>query len=138
MARAKPERLTPLETLIMKALWDASPASVRQVQERLEPVKPMAYNTVLTVMRILRDKGFVTSQRDGRTDLYDPAVSREHMGQRSYRAAAESFFAGSAQALVSHLLNGEELSEDELKTLRGEINQRLKTQKKGGDNAKVG
>ena len=133
MARAKPDRLTPLETMIMKALWEASPASVRQVQQRLESVKPMAYNTVLTMMRILRDKGFVTSQRDGRTDLYDPVVSREHMGQRSYREAAESFFAGSAQALVSHLLNGEELSEEELKTLRGEINQRLKTQRKGDD-----
>ncbi len=57
-------RLTTLETLIMNALWEESPAAVRQIQERLMRVKPMAYNTVLTMMRILREKGFLTSERE--------------------------------------------------------------------------
>ena len=76
-------RLTPLETLIMNVLWDDSPAAVRQVQQRLESVKPMAYNTVLTVMRILREKGFLVSEREGRSDLYRPVVTRQDMAQRS-------------------------------------------------------
>ncbi len=45
------KKLTPLETLIMSALWDESPAAVKQIQERLNSVKPMAYSTVLTMMR---------------------------------------------------------------------------------------
>ena len=68
---------------IMNVLWDESPAAVKQVQERLKSVRPMAYNTVLTMMRILRDKGFLTSEPKGRADLYRPIVTREDMGRRS-------------------------------------------------------
>ena len=59
-------KLTPLETIIMNALWDQSPAAVKQVRERLKTVKPMAYSTVLTMMRILRDKGFLASVRQAK------------------------------------------------------------------------
>ena len=92
------KKLTPLETLIMNVLWDESPAAVRQVQERLMSVKPMAYNTVLTIMRILRDKGFVVSEREGRSDLYRPVVTREDMGRRSLGEIIDSFFSGSAES----------------------------------------
>ena len=77
MAKRTAKRLTPLETLVMDAVWTLAEATVRNVQEHLKPVKPMAYNTVLTVMRILRDKGFLTSEREGRSDVYRPLVSRE-------------------------------------------------------------
>ena len=52
MAAKEPtdRKLTPLETLIMNELWDDSPAAVKQVQERLQAIKPMAYSTVLTMM----------------------------------------------------------------------------------------
>ena len=97
--RDKPDKkLTPLETLIMNVLWDESPAAVKQVQERLTAVKPMAYNTVLTIMRILRDKGFVVSEREGRSDLYRPVVTREDMGRRSLGEVIDSFFSGSARS----------------------------------------
>ena len=127
MARGKSngKRLTPLETLIMNALWDGAPLSVRQVQERLHAVKPMAYNTVLTVLRILRDKRFAKSERVGRGDLYQPAVSREQMGRRSLAETVESFFAGSAGALVSQLLDSNRLSEEELARIRSEIDEKL-------------
>ncbi|NKB72871.1 MAG: BlaI/MecI/CopY family transcriptional regulator [Candidatus Latescibacteria bacterium] len=125
------KRLTPLETLIMNVLWDDSPVSVKQVQERLEAVKPMAYNTVLTMMRILRDKGFLVSQREGRLDLYSPVVTRQDMGRRSLGEVIDSFFAGSAQAVVSQLLDGQALSEKELKSIRAELSRALKRKKEG-------
>ena len=57
-ANTSPEKkLTPLETLIMNVLWDESPVAVKQVQQRLESSRPMAYNTVLMMMRIPREKG---------------------------------------------------------------------------------
>ena len=128
--RDKPDkRLTPLETLIMNVLWDESPAAVKQVQERLTAVKPMAYNTVLTIMRILRDKGFVVSEREGRSDLYRPVVTREDMGRRSLGEIIDSFFSGSAEALVSQLLNGQALSDEELTAIRAELDRTLERRK---------
>lgn len=121
----KPRKLTPLETLVMGVLWDSAPAAVRDVQQKLHRVKPMAYNTVLTVMRILREKGFLASTRDGRIDLYRPIVPREQVALRSYRDVLQSFYAGSAGALVSQLLSTEDLSAEELKSLRSEIDRRL-------------
>ena len=124
-----PKKLTPLETLIMNVLWDESPAAVRQVQERLTSVKPMAYNTVLTIMRILRDKGFVVSEREGRSDLYRPVVTREDMGRRSLGEVIDSFFSGSAEALVNQLLDGQSLTDEELTTIRTELDRTLKRRK---------
>ena len=123
------KRLTPLETLIMNVLWDESPAAVKQVQERLTAVKPMAYNTVLTIMRILRDKGFVVSEREGRSDLYRPVVTREDMGRRSLGDVIDSFFAGSAEALVSQLLDGQSLTDEELAAIRAELDRTLERRK---------
>ena len=119
------KRLTPLETLIMNVLWDESPVGVRQVQERLESVKPMAYNTVLTVMRILREKGFLVSERAGRSDLYRPVVTREDMARRSLGEILDSFFSGSAEALVSQLLDGQTLTDEELRAIRVELDRAL-------------
>ena len=121
------KKLTPLETLIMNVLWDESPAVVRQVQERLKSAKPMAYSTVLTMMRILRDKGFLTSERQGKADLYRPIVTREDAGKRSLGEVVESFFSGSAEALVSHLLANQSLSDEELKSIRAELDKTLKS-----------
>ena len=123
------KRLTPLETLIMNVLWDESPAAVKQVQERLTAVKPMAYNTVLTIMRILRDKGFVVSEREGRSDLYRPVVTREDMGRRSLGEVIDSFFSGSAEALVSQLLDGQSLTDEELAAIRAELDRTLERRK---------
>ena len=124
-------KLTPLETLIMNALWDESPAAVKQVQERLKSVKPMAYNTVLTMMRILRDKGFLASEREGRADLYRPIVSREDVGRRSLRELIDSFFSGSAEALVSQLLDVPSLSDEELTAIRAELDRALASREGG-------
>ena len=125
MGKSNGKRLTPLETLIMGAVWSLSKATVRDVQEHLKPVKSMAYNTVLTVMRILRDKGFLTSEREGRSDVYRPLVTREQMGRRSLHEVLDRFFAGSAEALVSQLLDSGNLSEDEIIAIRREVDRKL-------------
>jgi predicted transcriptional regulator len=125
------KKLTPLETLIMNALWDESPAAVKQIQGRLKSVKPMAYSTVLTMMRILRDKGFLVSERQGKADLYRPVVSRDDAGRRSLGEVIDSFFSGSAEALVSQLLDGRSFSDEELKAIRAELDKTLESRKSG-------
>jgi BlaI family penicillinase repressor len=119
-------RLTPLEAIIMDCVWALSQATVRQVQERLRSTRPMAYNTVLTMMGILRDKGFLRSQRQGRADVYQPRVTREQVGRRSLRELCDRFFAGSAHGLVSELLDSERLSADEIRAIRREVNRKLR------------
>ena len=125
-ANKRPKRLTPLEALIMDAVWDLAPATAREVMDHVTPTKPMAYNTVLTVMRILRDKGFLASSRNGRADIYRPLVSREQMGKRSIRDVIEQFFAGSPKALLSHLLATEKLDDAEIRAIRREVNTKLR------------
>lgn len=123
-----PKSLTPLEALIMDAIWDLAPVTVRQIQEHFQATRPMAYNTVLTMMRILRDKGFLKSERQGRIDVYQPLFSREQIGRRSVGEVLDLFFAGSARSLVSQLLDSEKISREELAQLRREIDRRLREQ----------
>jgi BlaI family transcriptional regulator, penicillinase repressor len=126
MGQSSSPKLTPLESLVMNCLWECSPATVRQVRQALEPVKPMAYTTVLTVMRILRDKGFLQSVRQGRADLYSPAVAQQEVARTSLRELLERFFAGSATALVSQLLDSQELDADEIRDIRRQVNRKLR------------
>jgi len=126
MGRRKPQRLTPLEALIMDCVWDVKETTVREVKGRLQAVKPMAYNTVLTVMRILRDKGFLKSRREGRSDVYAAVVTREQMAERSLSEVLDRFFAGSAGALVSQLLASEELAPEEIEAIRREVDAKLR------------
>jgi predicted transcriptional regulator len=122
----KKRKLTALESVVMDALWDVPCATVRQVHERLNPVRPMAYNTVLTVMRILRDKGYLESERDGRSDVYRPCVSREQVARRSLKELVDVFFAGSRERLVSHLISDRDVSDEELRAIRREVDRRLR------------
>ena len=126
MARKRPKRLTPVEAVIMDSLWTLRQATVREVREQLAPRKRLAYNTVLTMMRILREKGFLASERRGRTDVYRSLVSREEMGRTSLGEVLDRFFAGSPRALVSELLESDGLSADEIKAIRREVNEKLR------------
>jgi len=118
MSKRRPDRLTPLESLIMDCVWDMGEVTVRDVKERLDPKKPMAYTTVQKMMSILRDKGFLSSRREGRADVYRPLVGRERMGRNHLRQIIDLFFSGSAAALVSNLIESDEVSEPEIKAMR--------------------
>ena len=87
----------------------------------------MAYNTVLTVMRIMRDKGYLSSTRQGRLDMYEPIISRAQVGKSGLQDLLQTFFAGSAKALVSQLLDDEKVSMEEMKEIRKELNKKLKS-----------
>jgi predicted transcriptional regulator len=132
MARKRPAKLTPLEAIVMDCVWEAGEATVRQVRECIKPRRKLAYNTVLTVMRILREKGFLASEREGRMDVYRPLVEREQMGRRSLAEVMERFFSGSAAAVVSQLLESEDVDEDELQAIRREINEKIAAEGEGG------
>lgn len=120
MARPRSSSLTEAEFRIMDVVWDKGAASVADVVEALRADPPLAYNTVLTTMRILEEKGYLTHKKaqDGRAFVYSPAVGREEMTRKAVRHLVSRFFRNSPELLVLNVLEDDELSAVELKRIR--------------------
>jgi predicted transcriptional regulator len=120
LARKKSLNLTEAEQRLMEVLWEKGSATVAEVAEALPKKLDLAYNTVLTTLRILEDKGYVrhTRPKDGRRFLYTPVVSREQASHSALRHLLSRFFGNSAEALVLNLLDDEKLSEAERERIR--------------------
>jgi predicted transcriptional regulator len=120
MARPRSSSLTEAEFRIMDVVWDKGVASVADVAEALPADPPLAYNTVLTTMRILEDKGYLTHKKakDGRAFVYAPVVGRDEATRKAVRNLVSRFFRNSPELLVLNVLNDDELSAADLKRIR--------------------
>jgi predicted transcriptional regulator len=120
LARKKSLNLTEAEQRLMEVLWEKGSATVAEVAESLPKKLDLAYNTVLTTLRILEDKGYVqhTKPKDGRKFLYTPVVSRDQASHSALRHLLSRFFGNSAEALVLNLLEDEKLSDAERERIR--------------------
>jgi predicted transcriptional regulator len=120
LARKKSLNLTEAEQRLMEVLWEKGSATVAEVAESLPRKLDLAYNTVLTTLRILEEKGYVrhTKPKDGRKFLYTPVVSREQASHSALRHLLSRFFGNSAEALVLNLLDDEKLSPAERNRIR--------------------
>ena len=121
MPRKKSRTLTDAEHRIMEVLWDKGSATVAEVAEALAGKDGTAYTTILTMMRILRAKGYLSCRKDGRAHLYTPKVDRETAARKAVRQLLTKFFFGSPSELVLTFLREEELSEQELDELKKKI-----------------
>ena len=119
MARKKSPNLTEAELRLMDVLWDRGEATVSQIAAALKGLG-LAYNTVLTTMRILDEKGYVehTKLAEGRAFVYRPLVGRDEAGRSAVRYLVSRFFRNSPELLVLNLLKDEELSAKELGRIR--------------------
>ena len=120
MARKKSSNLTEAEQRLMEVLWQQGPATVAEVTEALPRKLNLAYNTVLTTLRILEEKGYVrhSKSKEGRAFIYRATVSREDASRSAVRHLLSRFFGNSRRALVLNLLEDEGLSEAELERIR--------------------
>src|SRR3954451_19334190 len=118
MARTRSSNLTEAEIRLMDVLWDKGSATVAEVAEALPKQLGLAYNTVLTTMRILEEKGYVRHTVEGRAFVYSPLVGREEAGRNAVRHLISKFFRNSPELLVLNVLNDEDLSETELHRIR--------------------
>jgi predicted transcriptional regulator len=116
MPRKKSEHLTPLELEIMKVLWEAGPASVQTVQQRLEGSR--AYTTVQTMLNVLHRKGKVTRVIEEKAYLYRPAVSRSQAIGHALGDLVDRMFGGSAESLVMSLVETKRLTPAKLAKLQ--------------------
>ncbi len=118
MPPRKSPTLTEAELRLMNVLWQKGSATVQQVLDAL-PAKPaLAYNSVLTTIRILENKGYVKHVKDGRAHVYMPLVGRKEATRFEIRHLVNRFFRNSHEALVLNILQDESIDEAELKRLR--------------------
>src|SRR5579863_8161892 len=104
----------------MDVLWEKGSATVSEVAEALPKELDLAYNTVLTTLRILEEKGYVEHQKalEGRAFVYKALVGRDEAGRSAVRYLVSRFFRNSPELLVLNLLKDEELTENELGRIR--------------------
>jgi len=111
--------LTEAELRIMDVLWLKGAATVQQVLDWLPDKPALAYNSVLTTVRILEKKGYVKHAKDGRAHIYEPLIGRQEATRSEIRHLVGRFFRDSHEALVLNILEDNELEAAELKRLRG-------------------
>ena len=107
---------TAAEIDILAALWRLGPATVREVHEELG--KDSGYNTTLTQMRLMTDKGLLRRSERFRNHVYEPAVPREQMQQRIAGDIMQRAFGGSARGLILGALGAKPVAADELAEIR--------------------
>lgn len=111
------ETLTEAELRVMNVLWAKGTASVQQVLDWLPGKPELAYNSVLTTIRVLEKKGYVEHKKDGRAHIYRPLIARSDASRSEVRRLVNRFF-GNSQELLLNLLEEQNLDPDELKRLR--------------------
>ena len=120
MARKKSPNLTDAELRLMDVIWEKGAATVGEVAEALPKELGLAYNTVLTTLRILEDKGYLrhTKAKEGRAFVYGAVVGRNEAGRNAVRYLVSRFFRNSPELLVLNLLEDEKLDAGELARIR--------------------
>lgn len=118
MPRKQSPTLTEAELRLMEVLWDQGPATVHQLLDALSGKPALAYNSVLTTIRILEKKGYVRHTKDGRAHSYVPLVGREEATRFEIRNLVNRFFNNSHELLVLNLLEDKNIESQELQRVR--------------------
>ena len=124
MARKSIDALGELQKCVMETIWELGEATVGQVRDRLQREPPPAYTTILSVMQKLEKAGWLSHRASGRSYVYLPTRSRDEAGTSTLRTFIDRVFRGDALLLFQHLLEDEELSEQDLSALRKMLDQK--------------
>jgi BlaI family transcriptional regulator, penicillinase repressor len=116
---------TDREYDVMEALWSLGPATVADV--RAELADDLAYTTVLTVLRILEEKGHVGHREEGKAHRFFSRVPQRAARRSALARVVDKVFSGSAELLLAQLVSDRGLSREELKRLRALVDDRLAT-----------
>ena len=118
--------LTPLgetEMEVLHHVWDLGEATVAEVRERIQHDRPVAYTTVMTVLKNLTEKGFLKYRKEGRSYVYSSARPPEEVRHSLVGELVRKVFKGSPLSLVQTLVEREDLSDNDLAELRTLIDQ---------------
>lgn len=121
--------LTEVELEFMTVVWDIGGGTVRDILAELNKVQERAYTSVATVLKIMEQKGFLTSERKERSLVYRPAVPKAEYQKTSLKNLSSKLFNGAPAALVARLVDDEDVTDEMLEEMRALLEERL------GDNA---
>ena len=124
--------LTELQLAILDILWDRSEATTQDVHAALAADRGLALTTVATLLTRLERKGVLVHRKDGRQHVYRATVSRDDVRQSKVRELTETLFDGDPTALMSHLVDPETVSPDDLTRIRALI-RAAESRLSGGD-----
>lgn len=122
MARKTSSTLTDAELRLMDIVWEIGPATVQEVVDALPAEEPLAYSTVLTMLRILEKKGYLAHQKQGRAFVYHAVVEQNEARQGALKHLMQRFFDDSPELLVMNLLEHDALAKSDLEKLKALIN----------------
>ncbi|MGH9598476.1 MAG: BlaI/MecI/CopY family transcriptional regulator [Terracidiphilus sp.] len=105
----------------MKILWRRGESAVTDLVSAMPEDEPLAYNSVLTTIRIVERKGYVAHRQEGRAFIYRPSVAENEASRSEVRHVLNRFFGNSRERLLLSLLGDEEISPEELERLREAI-----------------
>lgn len=130
---------TERELDLMAVLWDSGPSTAAEVRESLaDQGVDLAYNTVLTLLRILEGKGYADHEEEGRAHRFRAAVERKEARASALTRTLDRMFGGSAEALVTQLVQKGDLSKKDLKRLRRVVKEELEWKRsKSGSHPKL-
>ena len=115
--------LSKAELQIAQVLWKLGEGRVRDVVEALGSGRKLDFSTVQTYLRRLKAKGYLRTRRDGRADIYIPAVRSGHVVRDVVRDFIDRVFGGEALPLVQHLIEDRGLSDEEIRQLQAALDQ---------------
>jgi predicted transcriptional regulator len=124
MPRRPSPGLTPLELEIMKVLWKQGPSSVQSVQQGLGRERPLAYNTVQTMLNVLLRKGKVLRERQERAYLYAASLTRGQAIRHAVGDLVQRMFEGSPEDLVMSLIETRQLTPARIERLAALVEER--------------
>jgi predicted transcriptional regulator len=110
--------LTEAELRLMNVLWDKGSCTVQHVLDALTGETALAYNSVLTTIRILEKKGYVQHLKDGRAHVYSPVIERAEARRSEVQHLVQRLFKNSHELLLLNLLEDQSIDREELKRLR--------------------
>ena len=126
MARPTSKHPTELELEILKILWRANPLTGRQVRDALVDFRDLAYTSVMTIMGIMEDKGYVRRKKQGGRYVYSARIKQQTTTRRMLLDLVERAYEGSVMSAVVNLLETSDIQSEELEQLRELIRQKTK------------
>lgn len=118
------ETLTDAELRVMKVLWEKGSGTVQQVLDSISEKPALAYNSVLTTIRVLERKGYLRHSKDGRAHVFEPVVRQEEATRTEIRHLVGRFFRNSHEDLVLNILEDQGIQPEELDRFRKMLDRR--------------
>jgi predicted transcriptional regulator len=123
--KKKSEFLTEVELEFMTELWALGEGTVRDVLAQLSPERNLAYTSAATILRIMEQKNFVTSKKQGKTFVYEPVLAKDAYQSKTLRDLSDKLFDGTPASMVARLVDDQGMSEETLEEIRALLDKRL-------------